>query len=370
VPSPKKSRYLQILLLANTAWLTITTFNARIICAQDFSYYDNFDDGDVSARTEKGFSVYACQGSSSTGTLNDAGDFVIVAQPWTLWCPRKYDGDRISLSDEWSVRMLVTVDEPPSGYGVGTLSYEHVAILGGRIMSVGHNAGSPDARLEPMPFPADGETLYFQLDSFDGIVTGSIWREGDAESLVQYSKPYELVSTIPGFGLQGGTATFHDLWIASRPISIFPMPGDFDGNGLLNTADIEMLADNLEMNNRFYDLTGDGLVDLDDHTAWIKDVRVSWYGDANLDDEFNSGDLIQVFAAGEYEDAFPGNSTWAEGDWNADGDFTSDDLVAAFADGGFEQGPRQAVAAVPEPSGWSLVAIVMLWLSPALRRRN
>ena len=50
-------------------------------------------------------------------------------------------------------------------------------------------------------------------------------------------------------------------------------------------------------------------------------------------------------------------ASWGSGDWNGDGDFTSDDIVTALADGGYEQGPRAAVAAVPEPN--SLVPLML-----------
>ena len=84
-------------------------------------------------------------------------------------------------------------------------------------------------------------------------------------------------------------------------------------------------------------------------------MKQNSFGDADLDGEFNSGDLVAVFAAGEYEDTIPSNSTWSTGDWNGDHDFTSGDLVVAFADGGYEQGPRQDVNAVPEPSAMLLI---------------
>jgi hypothetical protein len=56
-------------------------------------------------------------------------------------------------------------------------------------------------------------------------------------------------------------------------------------------------------------------------------------GDSNHDGRFNSGDLVTVFQAGEYEDAVSGNSTFEEGDWNGDGDFNTGDLVFAFQAG-------------------------------------
>ena len=59
-------------------------------------------------------------------------------------------------------------------------------------------------------------------------------------------------------------------------------------------------------------------------------------GDANRDGVFNSQDLDLVFAAGEYEDDIPHNSTFGEGDWNGDGDFTSEDIVLAFIAGHYQ----------------------------------
>ena len=56
-------------------------------------------------------------------------------------------------------------------------------------------------------------------------------------------------------------------------------------------------------------------------------------GDANGDGRFDSADIVAVFAAGEYEDQTPGNSTFDEGDWNGDGDFDSLDIVFAFQAG-------------------------------------
>ena len=94
-------------------------------------------------------------------------------------------------------------------------------------------------------------------------------------------------------------------------------------------------------------------------------LTVIGYGDSNLDGEFNSSDLVEVFAAGEYEDGIAENSYWTTGDWNSDGDFDSSDLVVAFRDGRYEEGP--AVNAVPEPSSAVLLIIGLLAL---VRRRK
>ncbi|MEZ6119667.1 MAG: dockerin type I domain-containing protein [Pirellulaceae bacterium] len=67
----------------------------------------------------------------------------------------------------------------------------------------------------------------------------------------------------------------------------------------------------------------------------IHDILGTHYGDVNLDGRFDSGDLVLIFQAGEYDDNLANNSTWADGDWNCDGEFDSQDLVRAFQDGGY-----------------------------------
>jgi hypothetical protein len=70
-------------------------------------------------------------------------------------------------------------------------------------------------------------------------------------------------------------------------------------------------------------------------------------GDTDGNGRFDANDLARAFAAGEYEDGIPGNSTFAEGDWNGDGDFNTADLVFAFMEGTFV---LEAVAAARAPA--------------------
>lgn len=146
-------------------------------------------------------------------------------------------------------------------------------------------------------------------------------------------------------------------------------PGDFNGDGLLDAADIDALSAEVRAgtNNVAFDLTNDNQVDGSDRTEWVESLKNSYFGDANLDGEFNSGDFVSVFTVGEYEDATAGNSNWADGDWDGDGDFGSGDFVAAFTAGGYESGPRAAVSSVPEPGSLLIFAAGALML--AFRRR-
>jgi hypothetical protein len=142
--------------------------------------------------------------------------------------------------------------------------------------------------------------------------------------------------------------------------------GDYDGSEVLDAPDLDLQTDAIlsELHPPAYDLNNDNLVDFNDRQVWVHVLKGTWIGDANLDGEFLSSDMVQVFVRGKYERA--ADAGWEDGDWNADGKFDSSDMVAAFADGGYEQGlrPAAAIDAVPEPSGVSLLlisAVPLLW---------
>ena len=146
--------------------------------------------------------------------------------------------------------------------------------------------------------------------------------------------------------------------------------GDFNGDGVLNADDVDDLTQRSAnvTHPEGYDLTGDGLVNSADVKEWIRaeDIFYSWLGDANLDGEFNSIDVIDVLAELTYENGAP--AVWTSGDWNGDGFFTSDDTIEALADNGYEKGPRADVASIPEPSSLLLIGLGCLGLHT--RRRS
>ncbi len=163
--------------------------------------------------------------------------------------------------------------------------------------------------------------------------------------------------------------------IATRGVAAFLNPGaegDYNTDGQLDVIDIDLQSE--EMNKEpaqqdlaKFDHNNDAVVNIDDRTIWIKDLRKTWIGDSNLDGEFNSSDLVQVFGEGRYETGSPAG--WAAGDWNGDMLFNSSDLVFAFAGGGYEMGPLpDGVAAVPEPGSAILVLVGVLLLVARTRR--
>ena len=96
--------------------------------------------------------------------------------------------------------------------------------------------------------------------------------------------------------------------------------GDYNGNGQLDAGDLDMQAQQIVSLNpdvATYDLTNDGEVNFDDRKVWVEELKNTWIGDADLNGEFKSSDMVQVFAAGKYETGE--DAGWAQGDWNGDG---------------------------------------------------
>jgi hypothetical protein len=145
--------------------------------------------------------------------------------------------------------------------------------------------------------------------------------------------------------------------------------GDFNNDGLVDAQDIDALTVEVVAgtNNASFDLNADKLVDQTDRSAWVEQIKKTYFGDSNLDLEFSSSDLVFVFQRGKYENTTEDDSGWEDGDWDGDRDFTSSDFVIAFQGGGYEKGPRAANQAVPEPSSLLLVALGAAW---SIRRRR
>ncbi len=134
--------------------------------------------------------------------------------------------------------------------------------------------------------------------------------------------------------------------------------GDLDGDGVLGGSDIDLLYAAIRAGSQdpAFDLNGDQSVDRGDTDFLVSDLLNTYYGDADLDSEFNSADLVAMFQLGQYEDAIALNSTWATGDWDGDLEFSSGDFVKAFQDGGFELGPKPAAQVIPEPRSGLIMA--------------
>ena len=151
--------------------------------------------------------------------------------------------------------------------------------------------------------------------------------------------------------------------------SVAELTGDFDRDNQLTAADIDALAEAIRFGSSdvAFDVNRDGVVDFQDKEHWVIELANSFFGDSNLDGQFDSRDLIFIFQSNEYRDALIGNSTWSSGDWDGDTEFDTSDLLLAFQQGGYENGPRPTFD-VPEPI--HLLGIVVFFFINALRRSD
>ena len=132
------------------------------------------------------------------------------------------------------------------------------------------------------------------------------------------------------------------------PTSYSSVDADFNNDGIVNVADIDLGCSGIHSGNLRFDFNGDGIVDESDLNQMVSGIFFTGFGDSNLDGVFNSTDLIVVFQAGEYEDVTLGNSMWSEGDWNCDSEFDSGDLVQAFQAGAYSA--NATIANQPNPT--------------------
>jgi hypothetical protein len=145
--------------------------------------------------------------------------------------------------------------------------------------------------------------------------------------------------------------------------------GDFNGDKAVTIQDIDLLIAEIHAQEprAWFVPNSDQTIDVADLNTWVKEVKRTRLGDANLDGEFNSADLVAVLAEGKYENGEM--ATWTQGDWNGDMVFDSGDLVTALSDGGYEQGPPPAATQVPEPTSMALALLSVLGLVGVVRRR-
>lgn len=188
--------------------------------------------------------------------------------------------------------------------------------------------------------------VFYDADITDGIPATSI---GPIPASTNHPSADSYVLLSFGASGSGRANGVIERWTRFVESSVV---GDINGDGQLATADIDLLSRAVRLGiqgESTLDLNSDSRVDNLDHSEWVR-ATGTYRGDGDLDGLFDSRDLVATFAAGQYEDASPHNSTWSTGDWNGDGEFGTSDLILAFQDGGYEKGLSQAIV-VPEPSG-------------------
>ena len=172
------------------------------------------------------------------------------------------------------------------------------------------------------------------------------WVFSDAgdKRFFSYDELFDPVGSQPGVAFPRDTAF---TLLSSTTSGLF---GDFNGNGSLDAADIDLLSAQIRggSSDGIYDLNSDGNVNFDDHDYWVRDVFGTFPGDADLNKEVGFADFLAL------ANSFGQTGGWAEGEFNGDGTIRFDDFVtlaqnfrlsaAASAE------PTTFASSVPEPS--------------------
>lgn len=216
----------------------------------------------------------------------------------------------------------------------------------------------------------DVTSVYHSVDAAAGVLANDLDPEGEVLAAVLIEPPEHGTLTLnpdgsfvylPEAGFEGTDEfrylayDFHtESNVATVRLNVShvqAIEGDFNGDDVADGDDLEMLRQAIQLTDHpiAFDLTSDGLVNLDDLMWMVEGVLGSTIGDANLDGVFTSSDFVVVFLAGQYERGVTGQASWQAGDWNGDGQFSSQDIVFAFAHGQYAQS-AEAQTLSPEPS--------------------
>ena len=230
------------------------------------------------------------------------------------------------------------------------------------------------ATLEPIPTTPESSITDFRLQGrFDGEGLLKIERQAECEAC------WETIDELSG--IAGGERLFgkryplddvpYRLTATGNYEFVFvpEIAGDLTLDSYVDAADInELTAAIVAGESRAdYDLDGDGLLSQADRIIWVEQLAGSLFGDADLNGQFDSTDLIAIFQAGEYEDEVVGNSVWETGDWNGDAEFTSGDIIFALQRGSYTA--ESAARAVPEPTAGGVASLAIVGMLLVSRRR-
>ncbi|MEM7315913.1 MAG: lamin tail domain-containing protein, partial [Planctomycetota bacterium] len=120
------------------------------------------------------------------------------------------------------------------------------------------------------------------------------------------------------FGDYNDPANWQRSPLANGTPGVYEAPsndGDFNDDGQLDCSDIDALsaAAASGANMAEFDLTGDGVVNIDDVMFWITDLRQTIAGDANLDGGVDVSDF-NIWNSNKFQTT----TDWCQGNFNAD----------------------------------------------------
>ncbi len=357
------STILLIVFVSCSVTLLATAGNAQSTSILDtFEDGDLFDDNPVSWISEWGQTTLMDNSLVLSRAGGDGAIAKMQVEPRTNWSIRSQvrlnSGSFIGLGiDDWA-----WMGAQPNGYltlGIG--DNEWVTLF---------------VPLNPMQ-----EDIMVQFESTDSMIRAWAWSlDSPMPEEPQLQMAAAMRPSLPMVWARDldhaifAEGLFRFVQVSTEPIRDIPtQPGDFNTDGLVDAADIDLLSAAVRLGDHRveFDLNHDSLVDQADRFELVREILNTHFGDSNLDGEFSSTDFVGVFQAGHYEDNVDGNSGWVTGDWDGNGDFRSADIVLAFEEGGYERGPRTTMNAIPESTSSTLFVVGVLGiaiLSPARRK--
>ena len=161
------------------------------------------------------------------------------------------------------------------------------------------------------------------------------------------------------------TTAAHEFLAEELFASLTAIDADFDDDGALDCTDIDSLVTEIASggNDQAFDLTGDGIVDLNDRDAWLSEAGANNLasgnaylpGDATLDGSVDGQDFLAWNGR-----KFTSVAAWCSGDFNADGEVNGADFIAWNAN---KFTSADTLVAVPEPSNLTLRLVLVLGLA-------
>lgn len=147
--------------------------------------------------------------------------------------------------------------------------------------------------------------------------------------------------------------TLDELPVFSWSDAFVELVGDYNGDGVLDDADVDLLSQALlaGLNNPDFDVDENGTLDGDDVVFWMTELLGTAVADANLDFSVDLLDLSILAASFGLEDG----ALLTDGDFNGDGALNLLDLSLLASDFGYT-----GTDTVPEPTVFGLLAVAGL----------
>lgn len=159
---------------------------------------------------------------------------------------------------------------------------------------------------------------HFRLNNAQ-LLSIDIDQDGDADTLVTHSNGFAVLTN-----------------------DLPRVPGDLNGDGIGDTADVDALCSrfgSVEPNDlAIFDLNSDGAISAEDVRELVEGAFGTRLGDADLNGEVSFLDFLKL--ASNFGDT---DATWSQGDFDCSGDVSFFDFILLATNFGFEAEPAAAM---------------------------